>query len=465
MGLFQATVNSQNTQTSIANDPPRGMALLNSIFASVDKPTSSSSAVASSSTTFQQSSSNGMKDYSPNPLFPPPPSVPLSNHFSLDDTQGQYFTPSSYSQGNGGDEPGPFEIHSPKPSMGALPQILNTDVINELLGMAPSRSPSTASSSQSASTNAINETREKGYIADHGEDSEDSMLRDTSKLDLHDARSDRNARPFAPSFLSTGSVPSLKGDVTPRARVSKGLEADSSRDLRHIRTSTPPQTLDQRSTQRGNTTGLHSTPRFQASSDHWPHENINNSIFATIDEYSHARDVNTEQGEEEVLELDFSEIGILSDPDALHPKNSKGKGRLQKSHSSVTVTGNSVPDGLRLNRIASESQAESKKPSGTSSRKQDVTANGIVINVNVTATPTSSNASLPSVSAQAKINGQSKPLLSTQANNPSTDLRGVPDPNWVKDMILGELAQKTLSQPKLNKYDFIREVLSLIHVG
>lgn len=85
--------------------------------------------------------------------------------------------------------------------MGALPQILNTDVINELLGMAPSRSPSTASSSQSASTNAINETREKGYIADHGEDSEDSMLRDTSKLDLHDARSDRNARPFAPSFF------------------------------------------------------------------------------------------------------------------------------------------------------------------------------------------------------------------------------------------------------------------------
>ena len=84
------------------------------------------------------------------------------------------------------------------------------------------------------------------------------------------------------------------------------------------------------------------------------------------------------------------------------------------------------------------------------------------MNVSITATPTASTAALPSVTASS--NGQDVVKSSYSGSSGADDMSKLTDPNWVKDLILGEF-KKSSSQPKLDKYDFVREILTLIHVS
>lgn len=129
-------------------------------------------------------------------------------------------------------------IYSPKPSSAILPQILTADVIHELMGMPRSES-STSSSYSPSSTGAgakkkVTKDKDRGYIADRGED--DGLSESSNgcepDVDVEEDERLKNSRVAATSisrstFLSAGSSSSsinLKGDTTPRARSERGLE-------------------------------------------------------------------------------------------------------------------------------------------------------------------------------------------------------------------------------------------------
>ena len=128
-----------------------------------------------------------------------------------------------------------MEIISPKPSAAGLPQILTADVIHGLMGLPTPESRSASRSSASASvldhprspsSTGAHRSRERGYVADFGEDdggtSEASTNADPVGPETGESILERLLPGARSSFLSApnnNSIGSQRGDATPRARV------------------------------------------------------------------------------------------------------------------------------------------------------------------------------------------------------------------------------------------------------
>ncbi|TDL24552.1 hypothetical protein BD410DRAFT_801891 [Rickenella mellea] len=479
---------SRSPQHEAATNPSQGKTLLDTIFASVQprtnpNPTINVSASASA--------------------FPPPPSAPPTTRLAQMSAQEPHnnHRPHAMSHSNSslsissgktsinGIEQG-LEIHSPKPSSAALPQILTADVIHELMGL-PSRSASSASASSSdaypadafsASTGGAMRRVEKekdttfgGYVADRSEDEEHINMR---------AASGKRAPPLrvgagvAPGLLHAESSGTLNGDATPRARPGPGLEPERFGEqlMKGVLTSTPPppdrsparrrqKQQEAATTQAGHATNniapapaapapirrtsssrlktdasaAPAPPPFKAGSELWPHAQspLDDRSFDTAAPGSGSGSGSGESAQipasdelEDVVELDFSEISVLSDISALEArgkKKGKGKEKTKKEEgSSTNVNG-----------------------------RAKLQENGPVAAVVVNGTGHSPKKGKGKDQGNANANGRI--VEAVQVQKPSL-------PDIAKDALLSQVVQAGITpESKLEKNEFVREILTLIH--
>ena len=481
--------------------PLRGMALLDTMFASVSS-TDVGDATLSQSQSQYIPQTNGLpKSYTHPSLsqfkFPLPPSEPL--------TKTNTITP-----------PQDMEILSPKPSSAALPQILTASVIQELMGLPTSMSRSTSristsTSEQSPVTNypgppysqsqqrprppssvGARGSKERGYIADRGEDdggiSEASTGIEIEASDLGVRGSQLvGSRSAFLSATNTGSTGTQKGDATPRARMEDGLELvpmissppKASRPglTQAISESTVSSNAGPGGKRKANGapsasgTRVVSAPStttrlFQADYDLWPSASTSAINGGSKPDES-----------DDVVELDFSEIQVLDDMKSFQAKSNgrseskaKGKGKPEsgatRQKDKAIVAQHSVPPTLPSK---AQNAKQPKKDRENEKHKANAAAN------DSTATKITSPAS--TVRDQPMTSTSTSSLNGSASAKSSSGLISAPvSPELAKHLLLKSIAgvgplsagstnARASTGPVLEKNAFIREVLTLIHVS
>lgn len=483
------TANSILEVLSRSNQPPAapqgplsGQALLNNMFASVASSTGQSSQ---------------------RPLLPA-------------DNNAQFRFPSHTSTVSS--PPQDMEILSPKPNNAALPQILTADVIHELMGFPSSSSRSTSristsnsEQSQSASSvqpQAQNVTRprtpssagaprskERGYIADRGEDdggvSEASTGMEGEMIVDRQHTQDRGlgsrtlgARSSFLSATNTGSNGSLKGDTTPRAQQGRGLESmpshlslNSQKSGRAMLSQSVSDALAAGpSTKGGQAFPSRTVPApvpaperapFMADSELWPQTQASRTSGK---EDKHNGKVEDFDG---IMELDFSEIRVLDDPQAFETNGAgghgkeKGKGR-DKDRARREPT--SRPKDKEKDKTnysqgsgpVSSSANERDRQRGKSSRREKERLAG-------TATPANESVVFTEITTPPRnlTNGNSSSSISTIKRSAQSPLTSSVAPDLAKGVLLNEISRSGASSvgPVLDKNTFMQQVLTLIHVS
>ncbi|KIP06286.1 hypothetical protein PHLGIDRAFT_36001 [Phlebiopsis gigantea 11061_1 CR5-6] len=274
---------AQSARPASQATPTRGLALLDSIFASVSHPADVHS------TPTQIFSSQPVQ---PRRRLPP--------------------------------QPEQIQIVSPKPQSSALPQILTQNVISTLLGLGPASASSRASSA-ALSSNSSHRSANKRYEGDNELSGDDVDLSATATAALDAAQ------------LHLGVPPAVQGDVTPRAP-PRGIGAASPMpngdpavlSLGALMGGAPAAAApnSREATPNRHPTAASAGQRaatlvpFTADSELWP--------------YRDAPRAAAEQ-EADVVELDFSDTRALSDPSLFREKQvrqgerEKGEGRRRKS--------------------------------------------------------------------------------------------------------------------------------------
>lgn len=403
--------------SSAASAPTRGLALLDTIFASATPPP-------------PRAASRG--GISSNPQHTVFQSTSHHNRILSHSIPTQHLPPTPFSQ-----HP---HILSPKPTSTALPQVLNQEVISTLLGLPPSR----ASSVRYEGDNEA---------SDDGASEPGSFTASIPQLSLPTTRMGDNesgktgARILGdvtprPALRGFGSNINLVSDLLTAARIEQQTtQADTSSDA-HIPTSsgsTNPTSIlsaDSESTPtiyaqpRVNSTSASSAPKnppkprslvpFETDSDLWPYPR---PPLIEIDS--------------DVIELDFADTSALSDPDAFEKHASKGKKsrrskrdqqkereEIEKSWDvpallPVATPAPSLPMGIPNGKVKRPAPSE---PVANAATKQ-------------------AHASTPTNAPKININGAESALLSSLASEDTT----------------GRLRN-------LSRKDFVTEVLSLIYV-
>lgn len=416
---LQSSVSAPSTGPA---DPPRGLALLDSIFASVQAPVAS------------------------------PPSHPLPS------------------------QPEEIQIVSPKPTSTALPQVLNQDVILTLLGLASDGSSRASSVAPSTPGSRKSHNRYEGdneYSDSMNSDagySTSSTIADFDDPTINTAGSSSTEIPVL-SFTQNGFSGSeqddahvnghrsrVPGDVTPRV-ISRTMDPVSplpqhrsqtllapangvlsKPNIKPLLRSSPSSTSI--STVTNNTTQPESSqPRqrtlvpFQADSDLWPYPR------APVDE----RDP---EGSD-VVELDFSDTRALSDPAVFIKKQQKQK-----------------QSGKRKSRR--ERAADRERERDAIEQSWDDPSNGQAQSVDMLTHPgaptVASPAPQPSTSAN-QVNGKHIAVNGVATNGTSTSA-GSLSPDAARDALLSALGvHPKAPAPTVSRKQFVQEVLSLIYVS
>lgn len=313
----------------------------------------------------------------------------------------------------------PLDIHSPKPTSAALPQILTTDVIQQLMGLQTS--PLISSGSSVSSTGMEQNTSSAGN---------QQALKPapfTNSLDKPNpgllSHPDRSQQPAA-----------VNGDATPRAhsRVVRLLSQNQDENANATSRLENGQTTEELS----KLASSHSDPllesakitHFPSSSELWPHDQTPWKANQFVEPMSVSGLSGVEsQGSEGVLELDFAEVGSLND--------------IKDFEAKVM---SDVPASKRP--VVAERASKDEKQKGKQSEKAPVP---------VSAAPEVKGRG--SVS-DVKSNGQVKP-----SSNSSQDF----SPELVKTLMVGQLGSVgfTSANRRMEKKEFVREVLTLFHVS
>ncbi|KAG2003290.1 hypothetical protein CC2G_003904 [Coprinopsis cinerea AmutBmut pab1-1] len=245
-------------------------------------------------------------------IVPPPapaPSCPAPTGLNLLDTIFASAQTQSTIQSPPPQQP---KIYSPTPTVSNGTKILNQDVISTLLGLPPSRSASVASTSARSTTTSRdgdNEEESDGNLSPgqfghgSGESRPASTMGYSGLLGVPDVARNKLGR--------------IKGDVTPRAFAPSAIESVSS--IATVRGQ--PQPAD--STLSTTPVTSYVKPRanrelvpFESDSELWPYS------------ASHAADSQSQGSNDDIVELDFEDTSILSNPDALSKVFSKNNGQL-----------------------------------------------------------------------------------------------------------------------------------------
>lgn len=496
VNLILDYLNAGSTQAKASPiDPAKltGKELLDTIFASVAVSDNTSSPPVQSQ---QQTLMTGFR-------FPQPP-APTNNFTQAQETRHMFMDP---------------EILSPKPSAAALPQILSASTLHNLMGIPTdsSRSPSRASTSASSqaqspygtrtkngnkyspSSSGAHRSKERGYIADRGED--DGGVSEASTGIESDGQAgvifgpplNRGSAPHTlvsrASFLSVTSsggtnTGALKGDATPRARserLDSSLPASppqpSHSQLRQQRPAAGSQALSEQSIMTVVEGSMRKAPKqlqhresapaqtsFRSGADFWPHEES-----ARSQANAQRPEVVEQQDSGDVVELDFSEISVLNDPKALEARAtgtavaSRGKERQTNKpvkSKPVTVTSASKVNGKGAHQDSAtgHSSSESDRRSrNKGTKKVDSGSSSSIAKPNGSlATSSAASSSTPSALASPSVQ-------STKIKVPA-----LVTPQSAEDMLMGEVMRSDSGMregPALEKNAFIREILTLIHVS
>ncbi|TFK47564.1 hypothetical protein OE88DRAFT_1665761 [Heliocybe sulcata] len=446
--------------------PVTGHALLNSIFASA------SGSVTSASYAPTSSSSQ--------------PS--LDALFAAAASNGQYSQPN----------PPPPEILSPKPTSSALPQILNQDVMSSLLGLssrASSARPShgsRSSSAMSASSSAGRSRRSGRYEGDNessassADGRSDVVIEDIeAELTLSESSTvlDGEEGEVVTSLTAHGEyhttdgysgVPQLSlypsgssdedantpitGDATPRPPL-RGIptsprSSSQSRTLSQANgnTSVRPSVMSATSS----TSTVRPVPGSQASE---PASGV--PVFDTSNGAwdDGAFDVSNGIGDD-VVELDFADTRVLSDPEAFSrrlafsPKSAeKGKGKDKgKASEGATLVGEDV-NGVDGDR---NSKNSSKR------KKSDRREHEAPKLLNQLSGPESSASETRPTSA---LNGSQRSPSHVNGAPPTTQIDKVAAGSSLLDVLLGRPSASSISYgaPMIGRKEFVQEILTLIY--
>ncbi|KAH9831129.1 uncharacterized protein C8Q71DRAFT_799051 [Rhodofomes roseus] len=421
-----------------APTPNRGLALLDSIFASA---------------TPGQGPSQSMPGPSHTPQAPPmAPSSSLPAH------------------------PEDIQIVSPKPTSSTLPQILNQDVISSLLGFdsnsrASSAAPSSAGSRRSRSNRYEGDTEySEGEIASVSDYSATSTALDVdADPAILSAGSSSGLPLLAIQHADTRSATtsfSVQGDVTPRQTI-RGIGPFSpplhpqrpvSRSSTQQHLTPSPAALPP--TTNGHTNGINqsdsastvtaansapqppSGPRqlvpFEADSELWPYPR------APLDDRS----------QEDIVELDFTDTRALSDPamfsSRLKEKQSQGPGKEGKKKKT------------RQERAAERDRKREEIERGW----DDPVKGEVTVGVRP---PSTAPVPGPSETAKGKrkeraVNGVAKAAPATNGHVSEEVTAGGLYVNAARDAVVAaaSIGPKELSK-ELPKNEFVRELLALIH--
>lgn len=560
--------------------PQTGIALLNSMFASVSgniaSPSASQQSLPASSSVRQPPFRGaGNHDGSFPFQFPSPPAISAV----------------AVPQHNMGTNGSPMQILSPKPSAGGLPQILTTSVLHELMGLPvssssgtrsrsdsrtstsassqsqhkyytgsqaqnantvsayPNHSPSSASSAKntyqyqySPSSAGARRSRERGYIADRGEDDgglseeESTGVESEAPPESSSVQASRAPLPHTlvprASFISSGGSSSgvgVKGDATPRARSERLSEphtpgsqtrtpaarpaiGQATMSETHVQTVAATTGPSARRPGRGGSipapapasapaTARGTMPMpFQAGSDLWPGEAPRSADARTTtttitssaggasgNSNSNGARAAVEDAGDDIVELDFSEIGVLEDLRALESKAGHGgiargkkvgrkdAGTKVQSQQATPGSGSgSVANGTEHSEPTSNLASPAKDKEGEKrgrGKKEKKTLStpapaatpltATIVNGTSTHAPPSSSASTTSLKS---ITSTGTVTSKASAASPSAVT-----PALAKDLLLEQVVRSGLNsasqKPALEKVAFIREVLTLIHVS
>lgn len=415
--------------TSNSVPPTRGLALLDTIFASAPPPPPPSS----------QLSRGPSRSGAVSASLPPPTSIHSQTTYT---TQAQSTT-FGHTAGHTAGSQSPL-ILSPKPTSTALPQVLNQDVISTLLGFPASRA-----------YEGDNEASDDGSISEGGYSVSSTVLDADAEnnTELQAAGSSSGlpllAVPMSQSeYNSTrnGSGKTL-GDVTPRPPL-RGFSSDitvvgdllaAAQTHKHSRASphlhippvAPPRPGDPDTTPTlTNVNGSHSVPKprslipFEADSDLWP--------------YPRAPFV---EADSDMIELDFADTSALSDPDAFAREQRSKNKRSQK-------------------KGRKEREKDREREREEIEKSWDVPPPVAVVPLS----QPQGAVSTPAVPVNGKAKHVRLERAGSVASQSSADGPNVIDAHAVHASLLSALAQKkNASSNNLSKNDFVREVLTLIH--
>lgn len=404
--------------------PPRGIALLNTIFASAT-PSTSSTSIGSFAT----------------PTQAPPHAPPRTEEIT---------------------------IVSPKPTSSALPQILNQDVIHSLLGLGPDSRASSAAPSSVGSRRSNPNRYEGDNEHSEGEPGPNGV---TSRSRTGDRRANGRTAGI-PTFSVQNAASSeseaddvgrpsssrrVPGDVTPRPPAGGlRLPPTSPPAFQQQQTSAPSASLSAPNLTGPNGTSGPDTPRernlvpFEASSELWPYPR------APLDDRSFEN--------EDVVELDFSDTRALSDPAVfsarLKDKQQKKKGRKSRKERDEENDRVRAEIEKGWDMPAQGHGQPSYPPTAKTAAAAMAPQNGAPAFAPVNGAAADST---PKQTKKAVVNGSSE-ARAPRTNGQSTN--GALDGLSAKEAILAAISQKNVApEAMVSRTEFVRELLTLIHVS
>ncbi|KAF8881779.1 hypothetical protein BD779DRAFT_1675290 [Infundibulicybe gibba] len=366
-------------------------------------------------------------------------------------------------------QPENITILSPTPASSAPPQILNEDVIFTLLGLPPSRAASAASTSPSigawshpSSREGDNEYDEDRLVGDQASD--ESASESPGGIGSHfpsgheylgvRGQINGDATPRAPleRLIPSSSLERSHSNSTIRSTFQKGAEApcqlESSLSSSTIRGS------------RGVTSSNGGRPLipFEADSELWPYPRVQHN--------GHGEDA-SEDGD--IVELDFEDTSALSDPDVFNQVlQNKGKrnGKLPRPEEPVAPRKEKV-NGKPRKKGRKERAADREREREEIEKSWDFPATSRIPLVPTSPPATPSPRSSPEPSPAPSVRPTNAPttsahphIVSQPARAPNAPSRL--DPEATKRSLLNGISSR-VQQPVLERQDFVRQVLRLIH--
>ncbi|CDO75638.1 hypothetical protein BN946_scf184840.g21 [Trametes cinnabarina] len=346
-------------------------------------------------------------------------------------------------------------IMSPKPTSSALPQVLNQDVISTLLGLSDSRASSVAPSSVGS-----RRSQQRRYEGDNEFSDGDGVSDGVPfKSNVVSAAEVKARMSSAPTFTvhpaasseseDDGTRPAssrrMPGDMTPRPPATGMRLPPTSPPHSKQQSANPTASLSGQSNGVASSGTPSSTPRerplvpFEANSELWPYPR------APLDDRSFEND--------DVVELDFTDTRALSDPaifsTRLKEKQQKGKGKKSKKERDADQARERAEIDKSWDMPTANGQATQLPPAASDTKLSTAHAD--------------SNA--PATADTAKISKQGKKTsVNGSRNGIASQTKGALDAVAAKDAVLSAVAAKGVAaKPPMPKNDFVRELLTLIH--
>lgn len=407
--------------STVSIPPTRGLALLDTIFASAPPPPTQPNCGPSRTGTASAFI----------------PKYTSANPQSTHNTQATMYGRTSNSQSP--------HILSPRPTSTALPQVLNQEVISTLLGLPTSRA-----------YEGDNEASDDGSVSEGGYSVSSTVLDADAEnnIELQAAGSSSGMPLLAVPIDETNFNNTVNGngrilgDVTPRPPL-RGFSSDitvvgdllaaaqTHKQLRtsphlHIPLATPPPVDPNTTPTMTSINGTHGAPKtrslipFEADSELWP--------------YPRAPFI---EADSDMLELDFADTSALSDPDAFARQEQRAKNRK----------------GQKKGRKEREKDREREREE--IERSWDVPPPVKALSP----PPPHGIVSTPLVAVNVNGKHSHKERTGSLVSQSSDDSSNSIDSRALHASLLSALAQKKNASLKdLSRNDFVREVLTLIHV-